>query len=230
MGELDFKDIEAALAAEAAAHARAAGGLNPYLESEVIEQGRARLVYAGTFSPAHGAYGLGLDGPVEERDWQEIHRFFQRKEREADIYTAPFTDPSVFEALDNRYRIGAVAKVNGMKLGAAPAEAFPEGISNPEHGAWALAFSRRENPARTEPDLVATTKMHQKETRFYLLENGEGASYTFFHRGLAIVPFPHPRLLALQKREAEEFKCLALICLNEPSLPLLYERAHHEPI
>lgn len=230
MAELNFSEIEAAFAAEAAAHARASLDLNPFVEAEVIEQGRARLVYAGTFSPAHGAYALGLDGPVEERDWQEIHRFFQRKEREPHIYTTPFTDASVVEGMGVRYRIAGSTKVNGISLQEAKPGPFPAGISNPEHGAWALAFSRLENPERKEPDLVAMTKMHQRETRFYLLEDGQGASYTFFHRGLAIVPFPHPPLLALQKREAEEFRCTGFICLNEPSLPLLYERTHHEPI
>jgi hypothetical protein len=229
LGVINLPDIEAALAAEAAAHARAALDLNPFLEAEAVELGRARLVYAGTFSPVHGAYALGLDGPLEERDWQEIHRFFQRKEREANFWLAPFTDPSVAEALGARYRAGPATKVIGITLGPSPGGNFPDGVSNPEHGAWALTFSRRENPARNEPDLLAMTKVHQRETRFYLLGD-EAASYTFFHQGLAIIPYPDERLLPLQKREAEEFKCSALICLGDSSLPLLYERTLHEPV
>jgi len=226
---IDLAQIEAAIAAEAAAHARAALELNPFLEAESVELGRARLVYAGTFSPAHGAYALGLDGPLEERDWQEIYRFFQRNEREPFFYVAPCTDPSVEEGLADRYRVARTDTVNGISLEAPPAAPFPDGISNPEHGAWALAFSRRENPARTEPDLIATTKMHQRETRFYRLGE-EAASYTFFYQGVAFIPYPDPRLLPLQQREAEEFKCTALVCLNEPTLPALYERKVYEPV
>lgn len=226
---LNLADIEAAIAAEAAAHARAALDLNPFVEAEVVEFGRGRLVYAGTFSPVHGVYGAGLDGPLEEREWQEIHRFFQRKEREADFWTAPFTDPSVAEGLAARYRVARAEKVHGVALGASPGGEFPAGSSNPEHGAWALTFSRRENPARKEPDLVATTKIHQRETRFYLLGE-EAASYTFFQNGIALIPFPDERLLPLQRREAEEFKCTALVTLGASSLPLLYERTLHEPV
>jgi hypothetical protein len=226
---VNLPDVEAALAAEAAAHARAGLDLNPFLEAEAVELGRARLVYAGTFSPVHGAFALGLDGPVEDRDWQEIHRFFQRKEREAHVWTAPFTDPSVEEGIRGRYVAARTVKVHGISLGPSPGGEFPAGVSNPEHGAWALTFSRRENPARTEPDLLAMTKVHQRETRFYLL-GSEAASYTFFHQGLAIIPYPDARLLPLQKREAEEFKCSGLVALGENSLPLLYERILHEPV
>ena len=185
---LDCAEVEAAFAAEAAAHARAALELNPFVEAESIELGRGRLVYAGTFSPAHGAYALGLDGPLEERDWAEIHRFFQRKEREPTFWIAPVTDLSVIEGIARTHREAARFAVHGVALNAEAPAAGSEapGTSAPEHGAWALAFSPRENPGRREPDLLALTKMHQKETRFYLHEGA--ASYTFFHRGLAIVP------------------------------------------
>lgn len=225
---MELRDVEIALAAEAAAHARAALELNPYLDAEARELGSAWLVYAGTFSPVHGVFGLGLDGPIEERDWDEIHRFFQRKEREPYYWTTPFTDPSVLEGLARTHRATRVVSVHGIDLAAAPATAMPEGSSTPEHGAWSLAFARRENPARTEADLFALTKLHQKETRFYL--HGEAASYTFFSRGIALIPPVDLRTLPLQQREAEEFKSTALITLNDSTYPKLYERTLHEPV
>ena len=72
-----YPEIEAAFAEEAAAHARASAELNSFGEAEAVEMGNGRLVYAGVFASVHGVYGLGLDGPVEERDWAEIDRFFR---------------------------------------------------------------------------------------------------------------------------------------------------------
>ena len=57
-----LRDIEAAFAAEAEAHARAALELNPHGEAEALELGAARAVYAGQWSQVHGVFGLGLDG------------------------------------------------------------------------------------------------------------------------------------------------------------------------
>ena len=89
------REIELAFAAEAAAHARAAGELNTFGEAEALELGGARAVYSGAWSPVHGVFGLGLDGPVESRDLQEIERFFQKKERAAAYWLCPSTDSSL---------------------------------------------------------------------------------------------------------------------------------------
>lgn len=227
---LDLATVETALAAEAAAHATAAAALNPFLDAEVVELGSARLVYAGAFSAVHGVFALGLDGPPEERDWQEIERFFRRKERAAHFWVTPFTDPTVVERLRRTHRITKTLAVRGRALeqhAHEPDELPPiEPKPGPDLDRWALQFSRRENPARTEADLLALTKLHQRQTRFY----GEGthASYTFFHRGLALVPYPDATLLPLQ--EKENFRSHGFLVLGEGALPLLYERNLYEPV
>src|SRR6218665_2003091 len=132
----DFHEIEAALAEEAAAHARASADLNSIGEAEAVEMGNARLVYSGVFSSVHGVYGLGLDGPAEERDWAEIDRFFQRKER-APVYSlAPFADTDIAIHIRPTHRLDRTEKVSGWMLegnGEAMHEAY---LSGPDHGEW----------------------------------------------------------------------------------------------
>lgn len=242
----NFHDIESALAEEAAAHAKASAELNSFGEAEAVEMGSARLVYAGVFSSVHGVYGLGLDGPAEDRDWAEIDRFFQRKERAPIYYITPFTDPGVMERIRLTHRLDRTEKVNGWMLegnGETMHEAY---LSGPDHGEWSLAFARLRNPAAKEADLLSATKLHQKNTRFYL--QAGAASYTFFHQGVAIVPYPAGMsLLKLQKKEAEAFRCKAFVVMGasqsaqsgdtsqstqsgDNTPPLLYERKVYEPV
>lgn len=222
-------EIEAAIAEEAAAHARAALELNPFGDAEAAELGNARLVYAGAFSPVHGVYALGLDGPPDERDWGEIERFFLRKEREPNFWTTPFTDPSVEESIRRSHHPVFARKVSGWAQLNPGEAAVPSGSSyaGPDHSAWCLAFSRQVDPGAKEPNLLSFTKLHQKNTRYYL--EGNEASYTFFHRGIALVPFASPALLERQKSEAEAFRSAAFIVMGEGA-PLLYERILHEPV
>jgi hypothetical protein len=177
-------------------------------------------------------YGLGLDGPAEERDWAEIDRFFQRKERAPAYYLAPFTDPGVALHIHSTHRLARAEKVHGWLLeetGETMHEAY---LSGPDHADWSLAFARLRNPAAKEADLLAATKLHQENTRFYL--QAGAASYTYFHRGVAVVPHPAGlSLLKLQKKEAEAFRCKAFVVMGDftaDQIPLLYERKVYEPI
>lgn len=233
----EFHDIESAIAEEAAAHARASADLNSFGEAEAVEMGNARLVYSGVFSPVHGVYGLGLDGPAEERDWAEIDRFFQRKERAPVYYLAPFADPEIAVHIRPTHRLDRSERVNGWMLEGSGEVMHEAYLSGPDHGEWSLAFARLRNPAAKEADLLAATKLHQKNTRFYL--QAGAASYTFFHRGIALVPYPAgASLLKLQKKEAEAFRCKAFVVMGvSPSTgtgdnlpPLLYERKVYEPV
>ena len=126
-----LRDIEAAFAAEAEAHARAALELNPHGEAEALELGAARAVYAGQWSQVHGVFGLGLDGPVEERDLREIERFFQRKERSPAFWLTPDTDPSLAEFLKQDYEPSRRVPVHGLARPAAAERPLPAGTSEP---------------------------------------------------------------------------------------------------
>lgn len=222
-----LRPIECALAAEAAAHARATTELNPLSEAESVEIGNARAVYAGVFSPVNGVWALGLDGPVEERDLIEIERFFARKEAPVQFWTTSATDVSVMEHLANRYRAKKIEIIYGAKISENIELPAPQGTNTPEPQAWTEAFSRARG--KTETDLFALTKLHQKETRFY--QNGSAsASYTFFHQGVAWAPFAGDRsLLALQWSDAKAFKA-SVFATYSPTLPKLYERTFHAPL
>lgn len=223
------REIEAAFAAEAAAHAKAAAELNPFGEAESLELGDARAVYSGAWSPVHGVFGLGLDGPVEERDLLEIHRFFYKKERAAAFWVTPETDPSLVEQLGRDYHCVRKCAVHGQSLKESIALPEASGASSPEHKAWTLAFTRALDPGASEPGLIALTKLHQKEARLYLGTNA--ASYTFFSRGIALVPFPSTHsLLALQAAEAKEWAASFFVTGLPSPLPFLYERSLYERI
>lgn len=221
------REIEQAFAAEAARYAAAALELNPFGEAEALELGASRAVYSGQWSPVHGVFGLGLDGPVEERDVREIERFFLKKERAPAFWITPATDPSLLELIARDYQPTRKSPVHGCEPAAAELPT-PGGTSRDlDHRAWALAFTQLLDPFAIEPGLVALTKLHQKDTRYYLGANS--ASYTFFHAGLALVPAPGPHsVLALQAREAAEFHCSFFATGAACPLPLLYERTIHE--
>lgn len=226
---MNFSAIESAIAAEAAAHAEAALALNPHGEAEFLEMGSARLVYSGVFSSVHGAYGLGLDGPLENRDFVEVERFFTRKDRAAIFWTTPFTDVSLLTYLEHGYRKTKKVCVHGVEPSSAanlPVDPF---VSGPEHGAWSLAFAKTIDPDAKEANLLSVTKLHQKNTRFYM--SGGRASYTFFQLGTALIPYPCEETLEQQKNEAAGFHSKALVLVGEGKrFPLLYERTLHEPV
>lgn|GEM_PF-3724893 len=223
------RELEFAFAAEAAQHARAALELNSFGEAECLELGDARAVYSGAWSPVHGVFGLGLDGPVEARDLQELERFFQKKERPPAYWICPETDPSLLELLGRDFEPKRKVPVHGApleKLGGLPAAS---GSNQPEHKSWCLAFTQATDPGAKETGLFALTKLHQKETRLYLAGNGTSASYTFFSRGIALVPSPGAHsLLALQASDAATWKAGFFATGAASPLPLLYERILYE--
>jgi hypothetical protein len=221
-----LKNSKASASRTSAAHARAAAELNPFGEAEVLELGNARAVYAGQWSPVHGVFGLGLDGPVEESDLREIERFFFKKERAAAYWICPETDPSLLGLLRD-FETKRKVPVHGIATASASALPEASGGNTPDHQEWSLAFTRVLDPGASQPGLFALTKLHQKETRFYLA-SGAGASYTFFSKGMAIAPVPSVNsLLALQLRDAKDWGASFFACGASP-LPQLYERSYFE--
>jgi hypothetical protein len=229
--------IEGAVAAEAAAHARATFELNHLSEAESLELGNARSVFTGSFSSIHGVFGLGLDGYIENQDFEMIEKFFLKKERSPAYWICPATDPSLKEFLGLRYKATKTQQVHAAKFSdylASPSGqpspfGKPSGTSTPDFQEWMVTFAQGDNPKATEPSLISFTKIHQKETRFYA--HAGTASFTFFHRGIALVPNPpSPRLLALQWEEARDFGAKVFATLAPSALPLLYERTLFEAV
>lgn len=228
-----IREIELTIAKEAKAHADAVSALNPYSEAESLSLGSAEAVYSGATSPIHGVFAFALDGPIEERDWQEVERFFLRKERSPAFWCSPASDPSLLAFLRSGFVETKKVPVHGFRFGAQEISelGLPEklGSSTPNLEEWALTFSKRERPGAKEPNLFALTKMHQREIRFYL--SGHSASYTFFQDGIAFVPHVgDSALLALQIDEAKQFKSASFAVLGNSSLPFLYERTLYEPV
>ena len=223
-------EIESVIAEEAAAHARAAEELNPFGDSEALELGSARLVYSGQWSPVHGCFALGLDGPVEARDFHEVERFFLKKERRSAYWICPGTDSSLLSFLDRDFHAAKKTAVSGAEPRDLPLPA-PAGESRPDFPSWALAFTKTLDPAAKEVGLFALTKLHQKETSYYLGKEPGAASYTFFRNGIAFIPFPStPELLALQIHDSANFRCRYVVVLGKSPLTFLYERTLYERI
>jgi hypothetical protein len=222
------RQTELAIAAEAAAHAAATKTLNPFSEATVMEFGDGCLVYSGAVSEMHGAYALGLDGPLEKRDFEAIDRFFLELERPFAFWASPLTDPCTLTEMKKTAKEKRRVRMHGMPMeSSSPFAEGSQGSSTPDHQAWTLAFSRMLRPEAKEPSLFALTKLHQPSTRFYLHE--EQASYTFFHRGLAYIPYPAEGLSALQWQQAREFGAKAFVQAEKSRLPFLYERVLYEP-
>ncbi len=219
------RELEFAFAAEAAAHTRSSAELNPYAEAEVLELGNARAVYSGAWSPVHGVSGLGLDGPVEERDLREVERFYHRKERSPAFWLCPDTDPSLPELLKSDYQLTRKCAVHGIPLSELTGLPEAAGNNKPELAAWSLAFTKALDPGAKESGLLALTKLHQADTRLYLGMNG--ASYTFFHLGIALVPAPSlPSLLALQASDAKTWGAAFLACVSPAKAASIPGAAH----
>lgn len=223
---MELAEIESAFAAEAAAHARAAAELNPYGDAEAEELGSGLLVYSGSVSTVHGVYGLGANGEaITDREISAVERFFARKDRAPAYWVTSFTDPSLLEHIARTHKPTRSEKIHGRALEAwVEGEPFvAPGKSQPEHGAWSTIFS-----GKPEGDLLSLTKIHQRQTRYYA-HDGE-ASYTFFFRGIALIPHPRALCLPLQIEEARGLRSSYVAAVNEPSLPFLYERILHEQI
>jgi hypothetical protein len=227
-----IRQIEWAIAGEAAAHARATLALNPLSEAEALQLGNAYAVYCGSFSAVHGVYGLGLDGETDDSDFTAIDDFFFRKERAPHYWLCPVTDPSVTARLGSKFKISGTQRVFAAPIGEkSPCKEGLAGTSSPDLKAWMIGLARTENPKAKEPSLFSFTKIHQKETRFYLHPKSGLGSYTFFHHGVALVPVPaHPELTALQWQEAQDFGAKVFATLAPSALPLLYERTRLEPV
>jgi hypothetical protein len=166
---------------------------------------------------------------LEKKEYEAIDRFFLELERAAAHWISPLTDPDFLANVNKHAKEKQRVKMHGLRLeGGNPFAAEPQGGSTPDHREWTLAFSRAQRPGAKEPSLFALTKLHQASTRFYL--NGAEASYTFFHRGLALVPHPAgPSLSALQWQEARDFGAKAFVQAESSALPFLYERVLYEP-
>lgn len=220
-------DVEMVVAEEACRHAEAVAAINPYSEAEWIAIGNTRCVYAGSSTSVFGVYSF-QESHWEEREWKELERFFQQKERAPTFWVTSQTPADLLERISASHRCTRVERIFGKSFASgaslSPDESLPttkEEAPSPTDDSnlhalpladldrWTLLFSQKDNPKAKEPSYLASVKLHQKEIRFY--ENGKEASYTFFSNGFAYVPFPAESLRAWQTRQAKNFRATAYL-------------------
>jgi hypothetical protein len=218
------REVEAALRAEAVDFAAASRDLNPYGEAEAREIAGAWAIYCGQFSETHGIFGWEF--APEPRELEAALRFFQDKERALAFWVTSFADRSLRDWAREVGRPLRTETVYCLRLKSSGQESL-SAASTPNLETWPLAFTRARNPAATEADLLALTKLHQRNTRFSAAD-GFG-SYTYFHLGSAWIPFLHPALFSAQRQEAEHFRAPWLATASDfGEIPRLYERILYE--
>ena len=207
--------VERAIAAEAAAHAEAVLALNPYSEADFLELGCALAVYSGVASPWNALYGDLFS--LEPRDWDHVKKFFSERDAHCLAWgTEKFPVP----AKKMETMLVYAETLSPMTNKVPPAENIP-----PE--TWPLLFTQERRPESLAPDFLAALKFQQRETRFYA--QNKAASYTFFHGGVAWVPFPAEHsLLELQKRDAGNFGCRFFATTAPGFSPFAFERTLYE--
>lgn len=223
---MNLWDLEMVVADEACRHAEAVAAINPYSEAEWISIGNTKCVYAGASSSIFGVYAF-QESDWEEREWQDLERFFQRKERTPNFWVTNNTPAYLLDRISNSHRCSRVEQIfvrtcyqekattntiantsNPISNAVSHEKEALAGYSNSfplaDLDRWALLFSQKDTPSAKEPSYLASVKLHQKEIRFY--ENSKEASYTFFSSGYAYVPFVSESLREEQFRQAQSFR------------------------
>ena len=184
-----IRDIEMAYANFARDYTLAAKELNPYADCDLLALGNSIAVYSGVFSPVHGVYAAGIDGPLEKRDFEEIELFFQKAEREPIWHLSEISDPSLFKDLERFNKSDSLVTVFDLKNENQALSASDARITVPQdHGDWLLAHTcSRKNTQVNEADLYSSIVLHMKNTRLYLHPSKKDAAFTYFSQGGAII-------------------------------------------
>src|SRR5438876_1651653 len=98
--------IELAEAEAAAAAAEALTEFRPDAGVAVARIAGGFAVYCGANSPVTQAVGLGLDGPVDEEEFDALELFYASRKEPVRVETSPLADPSLIEQFGKRhYRV-----------------------------------------------------------------------------------------------------------------------------
>lgn len=97
--------IELAEAKAAVEGAQTLKRLKPGRDAAVEEIAGGFAVYCGATSPITQAVGLGLDGPVNEEEFNKLEEFYRRRSEPIRVETCPLADASLIEHFGkNGYR------------------------------------------------------------------------------------------------------------------------------
>src|SRR5687768_2486190 len=96
-----FADIQLARRLEAAETANARG-CSEYPGAAFLEIAGGCAIFVGAESPLTQAVGLGVNGPVKERDIWQMETFFRTRGAPVSIDLCPLADPGLLPLLANR--------------------------------------------------------------------------------------------------------------------------------
>lgn len=85
-----------------AAEAANARGCSPLPGAPVLEVAGGCAIFAGAESPLTQAVGLGLNGPVSDREIAALEAFFRSRGAPVSVDLCPLADPGLMEALAGR--------------------------------------------------------------------------------------------------------------------------------
>jgi GNAT superfamily N-acetyltransferase len=98
--------IELAEAQAAAAAAEALAEFRPHAGVAVTRIAGGFAVYCGANSPVTQAVGLGLDGPVNDEEFDALERFYASRKEPVRVETSPLVDRTLIEQFGKRrYRV-----------------------------------------------------------------------------------------------------------------------------
>src|SRR6185436_4731155 len=96
-----FADLQLARRLEAAETANARG-CSEYPGAAFLEIAGGCAIFVGADSPLTQAVGLGLNGPVKERDIWKMETFFRSRGARVSIDLCPLADPDLLPLLADR--------------------------------------------------------------------------------------------------------------------------------
>jgi hypothetical protein len=117
--------IELAEAQVAAEAAEALQRLRPNSGAAVKRVAGGFAIYFGPNSPITQAVGLGLDGPVNDEEFDRLEEFYRSRNEAVRVETCPLADATFIEQFGKRgYRVTEFSNVMARPL--SPAEKLPE--------------------------------------------------------------------------------------------------------
>jgi hypothetical protein len=109
--------IELAEAHAAAAAATALAKFRPEAGVAVERIAGGFAVYCGANSPVTQAVGLGLDGAVNDEEFDALEQFYAQRKEAVRVETSPLADPSLMEQFGKRhYRVTEFTNVMARPL------------------------------------------------------------------------------------------------------------------
>ena len=144
--------IEMAEARAAVEGAETFNRLRPGGEAAVERIAGGFAIYCGANSPITQAVGMGLEGPMNEEDFDRLEDFYEERHEPVRVEVCPLADRSMFEHFGKRgYRVAEFSNVMALPLGreegapnwpASPAEVDIEKLGLDQVDLWTATVAQ----------------------------------------------------------------------------------------